>query len=805
MKFKKVFSVLALASVLSFTACRKKDKEEVDPGTHTLDSYVSVSPSNWNELTYQDSNDTVIMGKIGGSFFDFDFEFDGNGKIVPGGFQIKYGALTGAADITADLAAEGKFGLDPAKNTKNRAFKFTLRNDLKWDDGTPIKAADFVYTMKQQLDPAYQNYRADSYYVGSTVIHNAENYVKQGQTSEFDNKQTRAIAGVDDLTKGADGVYQYNGKRVQFAFNVPCAYLGGKKVASYKAYLNEEAYNALAALADDSGYVDITDETIALWGQMISTEEWEETPEYWILYVLYDKDLPVMDFSEVGLYAEGDYDLVIVLDNDLELFDDAGNLTYHAAYEFGGLPLVKQSLFETCRVAADPLTEGALPTLKYNSSVETSASWGPYKLTKFVPDKEFVLERNPNWYGYNKAENNGLYQTDRIVYQVIAEQNTAWQMFLKGELDSIGISPAIGNVEYKTSSRAIFTPDDYIASMQLQSNAEALAGRETDGKDKEILTYIEFRKALSLAINREDYTQRVTTSSKPGLGLFNSMHYYDVANAVVYRDTPYAKKTICDVYGVDYDDSNLDAQYKTVTGYDPNQAKQLFNTAYEKAIADGKMVEDDVVLLTFGTSVINESTRLQFDTLSSMIKDAVKGTSLEGKIETELKDFGDAWANDFRAGAYDICTGGWSGAAWNPGYFLLAYLSPSYMYSRSWDTSAQIMKFKPAGAEAELEMSLMQWYNCLNGVAGALDDFSAGKVSDEFRISIIAALEKEILSVYYTVPLYNYYSAALLYNKVDYITDEYNTFMGYGGLKYLKYNYTDKQWDAVKANQDYKK
>lgn len=31
----------------------------------------------------------------------------------------------------------------------------TLRNDLKWDDGTPIKAADFVYTMMQQLSPKY--------------------------------------------------------------------------------------------------------------------------------------------------------------------------------------------------------------------------------------------------------------------------------------------------------------------------------------------------------------------------------------------------------------------------------------------------------------------------------------------------------------------------------------------------------------------------------------------------------------------------------------------------------------------------
>ena len=44
------------------------------------------------------------------------------------------------------------------------AWKITLREDLKWDDGTPIDATDFVYTMEQQLDPLFRNMRASTYY-----------------------------------------------------------------------------------------------------------------------------------------------------------------------------------------------------------------------------------------------------------------------------------------------------------------------------------------------------------------------------------------------------------------------------------------------------------------------------------------------------------------------------------------------------------------------------------------------------------------------------------------------------------------
>ena len=110
------------------------------------------------------------------------------------------------------------------------------------------------------------------------------------------------------------------------------------------------------------------------------------------------------------------------------------------------------------------------------------------------------------------------------------------------------------------------------------------------------------------------------------------------------------------------------------------------------------------------------------------------------------------------------------------------------------------------GGETELTMSLMDWSACLNG-SGAYD-WSANALPQEQRLQLIAALEEQVLKVYYSVPLYNNFSASMLSYKVDYITYEYNTFMGYGGIKYMTYNFNDAEWaDEVASkggNLDYK-
>ena len=106
----------------------------------------------------------------------------------------------------------------------------------------------------------------------------------------------------------------------------------------------------------------------------------------------------------------------------------------------------------------------------------------------------------------------------------------------------------------------------------------------------------------------------------------------------------------------------------------------------------------------------------------------------------------------------------------------------------------------PDGSDITATMSLMDWYYCLNS-SSAKYDFTSNALTEAQRLPLIAALEKAVLQAYYSVPLYNNFSASLISYKVDYVTYEYNTFMGYGGMKYMTYNFSDVEWAAEVAKQ----
>ncbi len=810
---KKIKALLALTTCLVMASGFVVGCDDPDDGnkTYTYNTYTAVSPSNWNELTYQDNNDTQIMNYLTSPLFEFDFKFDANGEIIPGDFEVEYSFATALEDVSDEYGGEEGDGT---------AWKISIRNDGKWNDGTAIVAGDFVYTMKEQLNPLFMNYRADSFYNGATVIKNAEAYVKQGSTE----------------LRGADSGYATWDEakvdsKVTFDILSNNTYFGSWANKNYGDYYDEAGEGTgWAWLVCGLGAATTPDAVFALQGKTWAEIEanadlkaawdatigmWQTDPNEELHFFGYDYTWPAMDWANVGMSAPDATTIVLQLEQPLQLLNEDGSLSYKAAYNMASLPLVKEDLYEANKVA--PVEGATLWTSKYHSSLETTASWGPYMLTEFQAGKMYKLAKNPNWYGWNMDKYDGQYQTTNIVCETISEYNTAFMKFLKGEMLGIGIDVSVA-ADYKNSEQAYFTPSDYVGSLQLQSDEAGLKNRESAGVNKTILTYPEFRKALSLGLNRDAYAKATTTSHLAGFGLFNSMHYYDVANGKAYRESDAAKKVLCEVYGVDasqYD--SLDAAVDAITGYDIEQARTLVDAAYDKAIADGKMKATDKVVLTYGTSTDNEVARRYYENLLNQWTELMKGTKLEGKFELEFNSsFGTKWADDFRAGAYDICQGGWTGAAWDPGYFLLAYLSPDYMYSMAWNTSAETLEFTMKGVNAEGEptnvatdtftatMSLLDWYDLLNGA------WQSGALNEDFRLELIAALEKVILTKYYSVPVTYEFSASLISFKADYITYEYNTFMGYGGIQYMTYNYDDAAWaeyvskNAVNGELNYK-
>ena len=101
-------------------------------------------------------------------FDTFDYNEDETGYAV-----VPLMATEEPIDVTDQYI--GKFGL--TEDAKNQAYIIKIRNDIKWNDGTPINAYDFVESQKRLLNPVAQNYRADNLYSGNMVIVNAKDDV----------------------------------------------------------------------------------------------------------------------------------------------------------------------------------------------------------------------------------------------------------------------------------------------------------------------------------------------------------------------------------------------------------------------------------------------------------------------------------------------------------------------------------------------------------------------------------------------------------------------------------------------------
>ena len=227
---KKLRSVLSMVLCLllvsaSLVACNNntddtsKPNPDVTPATYKQAEYnttTATMPSNWNELTYADNNDTQIMNYIGSSFFDYDYKFENNKKynddgsinkagVVPGAYTTNFSAATKLEDVTSSVDAKWGY-TDAQKKEGGYAWKITLRDDLKWDDGTAIKAADFVYSMKQQLDPAFMNFRANTFY-DTLKIKNSKVYFFQNQEGTYETVASLGYATNADAIAAGKTIY----------------------------------------------------------------------------------------------------------------------------------------------------------------------------------------------------------------------------------------------------------------------------------------------------------------------------------------------------------------------------------------------------------------------------------------------------------------------------------------------------------------------------------------------------------------------------------------------------------------------
>lgn len=825
-KWQKVVALAASAvmvgSLIGMAACSddeqpynivKRDRTGwQDTKEYTYNTYTGQMPAIWTELNTSDVMDIELIQYLNSSFFEFNYEFDEDGNIVPGGFTVDYSAATGLKDVTADYVGQYGITAEMAKDG-GHAFAITLRDDLTWDDGTEIHAEDFVYTMSQQLSPNYLFAQASNYYSGNYILHNAKEYVYQGQADFFDNY---SIGYTYADLKIENGKYTLGGQECYIPLTSTLGHLGDTfedTIAAYGDYLDVDAYNELKKLANDEGNVEPTEKAIELLTQVITANPaWQETEEYIVNYMYVYYEYPEMSFDEVGFFVgENENELVIVIDNTIHPVDEDGNLTYEAAYYLESFPLVKRDLWEKLENSSTKPYTNAYNT----TSVANSASWGPYKLTNFQAGRTYTVSRNTEWYGYGMEQYDDQYQTDNIVVDYIPEWNTAWQAFQQGDLDGIGIDTTIIN-QYRNSERAYFTPETYTFSLNLQSATAVYKKGENI-----MLKYDEFRQALSLALDRDDYCSVNAPSSMGALGYLNELYYYDVENGGVYRETDAAKEALLNAYGATKNSdgswtvgstkyTDIDDAVNALTGYNLTLARDLMQKAYDKAVAAGDYTDGDKIVLTLGVQEQTANAERNRAYLETAFNQALVGTPMEGKLEIQFFTTTDNWDQEFSNGDYDICFSAWGSAAFNPSYLLGAtQIWDANRYATGWDpkTVEFTLTLEGYNGGEPITMDLKLWDACLQGLTtddeGRATDYDFSGADYDIQLQILAAEETAILGSYWSIPVYSSTTASLISYKCEYISYEYNTFMGFGGVRYMSYNFDDTEWEEfVAADKD---
>lgn len=766
-------------------------KDYTDPAYYTFNDFITdTSTLNWSSLSWETNDDSYVLDYISSGYYNFAMNSTKDGWSV---------TCELAAELPVDVTSEyvGKYGI--IAGDKNKAWKIKLKDNLKWDDGTPITADDFVYSAQQLLDPVQLNRRADSLYAGDFAVYGAKNYLYSG-------KSAFSPIGVD--------------------------------IAEYLAAGNAEAdiYVDLAnfwgiAKEDGSTYASVTDDTLI---RDPAVEEGQDedyvsakylyenylcegapyqaySGEYLGVYETFESGYT---FDKVGFFKVSDNEIVIVTINP------TAGASYYVPYNLSSAYLVKKDLWEQLKKYTDKegniVPEGdenavAFSTT-YGTSVETSASFGPYKLTYFEPDKQITFERNDNWFGYSDGQHKGQYQTDRISCQVISKHETQLLAFLNGEIDNVGLQSE-DMTKYGSSEYIRYTPESYTTKISFNTDLESCKKRGT-----QILTNANFRHAYSLALDRATFAKSYTSAGSAGFGMLNYMYVYDPFSGATYRDTDAAKSAIVGLNGLtfgddgDYDD--LQDAYDAVTGYDMTAAKEYMKKAYDECVADGLYKDGDVVEISMEVYQSDDIYVQMFTFLNETLQKVCEGTGFEGKVSLKMVVDPDYYETMY-AGNTDMIFTTWGGAAYSP-YTLLyeCYCDDAkgagQQMEYGFDTSAIMVKINVDGVD--YVDSLQNWAlwadasdpKCLIKSA---DGSSTLKLFNDYdadtKAKFFGLLEKTYMSFYATIPLYYRNTASMVSQKGDYCVTEYVDLIGFGGTQFYTFKYDDTAWEAVKGSLQY--
>lgn len=258
-------------------------------------------------------------------------------------------------------------------------------------------------------------------------------------------------------------------------------------------------------------------------------------------YTQTEVDGAVPTWEDVGIKKVDDMTLEITT----SIAQDATEVMSHFAYAWT-VP-VYEEMYEALMNADRTATT-------YGTEIDKVVCSGAFTYNAWERDAEISFKKNPAYI------NQGIIQIENLVMKIIPDRGTQLQMFEAGELDYVELNSSQFK-DYEEDPRVLYSPSIYVKYMPVNVN----------NPDTPILSDVNFRKALFLAVDRESIAKLL--NAKPANYLLSTRFIADVTTGESYRNSKQGS-AIPDDY----------------CGYDPEQAVKLF----EQALTDAG--QDKVVL-----------------------------------------------------------------------------------------------------------------------------------------------------------------------------------------------------------------
>lgn len=256
------------------------------------------------------------------------------------------------------------------------------------------------------------------------------------------------------------------------------------------------------------------------------------------------------NIDEVGIKATDDKTLVITLDRAVPYFEQI--------VAFPGLSPQREDIVKA---------QGS----EYGTDASQLVYCGPFVVDQWQKGAKVVLKKNDKYYN---ASNIKLEQVDLLQ---IEEIKTAYEQFKSGKLDA---TSATGEYLTKMTEEAKSGKYKLVEGVDPSSFYMVF---NTEGKDNKALTNAKVRLALSLALDREEYTESVYKRGIPAYGL--------VPQELLIGDNEYRSKVKEPLKALQekYNDPKaLLVEGLKEAGLDPDPAKHTFRYLPQASDAETK-------------------------------------------------------------------------------------------------------------------------------------------------------------------------------------------------------------------------